>query len=109
MCQHHLAAGGKGFRSSLCPFLCEARADPKDCLPAAVCQELVHRTSLVFDDIQDRTPTRNSQPALWGKYGIEQALNAGLDLSACARMARTKLTGPTIPEGLPIRMLEILD
>ncbi len=71
--------------------------------------ELVHRTGPVFDDIQDRTTLRNSQPALWVKYGMEQSLNAGLALSACVRMALTKLTGPTIPEGLPVRILEVLE
>ena len=110
MCQHHLAAGGKGFRSSLCLSLCEALgADPEDCLPAAVCLELVHRTSLVFDDIQDRTPERNGQPALWEKYGMEQSLNAGLALSGCARMALTKLTGPSLPEGVALRTLQIME
>ncbi len=76
---------------------------------AAACPELVHRTRKVFDDIQDRTTTRNSRPALWEKYGIEQSLNAGLALSACARMALTNLTGPSFPEGLPIRILEVLE
>lgn len=48
------------------------------------------------------------QVVLWEKYGIEQALNAGLALSICARMALTKLTGPTIPVGLPVRILKVL-
>ena len=74
-----------------------------------MCLELVHRTSLVFDDIQDRTPTRNSQPALWEKYGIEQSLNAGLVLSTSARMALTKLTGTSLPQWCPLRILQLLD
>ncbi len=110
MCRHDLASQGKDFRSSLCLDLCQALgADPKDSLPAAVCLELVHRTSLVFDDIQDRTPERNSQPALWAKYGVDQALNAGLTLSACARLALTELTGPSLPEGCSIRILRVLE
>ncbi len=64
--RRHLASGGDGIRSGIGLSLCQALgADSKDCPPAAVCQELVHRTSLVFDDIRDRTPRRNSQPALW--------------------------------------------
>ncbi len=76
--RHHLASGGDGIRSGIGLSLCQALGtDSKDCAPAAVCLELVHRTSLVFDDIQDRTPTRFCQPALWERYGIEQSLNAG--------------------------------
>ncbi len=106
MCQHDLAFGGKGFRSSLCLTLCQALgADPKDSLPAGVCLELVHRTSLVFDGIQDRTPEGNSQPALWAKYGVNQAINAGLALSACARIALTQLRGPGLPEECGIQIL----
>ncbi len=108
--RHHLASGGDGIRSGIGLSLCQALGtDSKDCLPAAVCLDLVHRTSLVFDDIQDRTPTRNSQPALWERYGIEQSLNAGLALSACARMALTKLTGTSLPQGCPLRILQLLE
>ncbi len=52
---------------------------------------------------------RNSQPALWEKYGIGQSLNAGLALSACARMALTKLTGTSLPQGCPLRILRLLE
>ncbi len=108
--RRHLASGGDGIRSGIGLSLCQALgADSKDCPPAGMCRELVQRTSLAFDDIQDRTPTRNSQPALWEKYGIEQSLNAGLALSACARMALTKLTGTSLPLGFPLRILQLLE
>ncbi len=63
--RHHLASGGDGIRSGICLSLCQALGtDLKDSLPAGVCPEMVHRTSLVFDDIQDRTPVPNSRLAL---------------------------------------------
>ncbi len=62
-----------------------------------MCPEMVHRTGLVFDDIRDLSPTRNIHPALWEKYGVEQALNAGLALSACTRVTLAGLTGASLP------------
>lgn len=110
MCLHHLSSGGKGFRSGLCLSLCRALgADPAECLPAAVSLELAHRTSLVFDDIQDHTPTRNSHTALWYEYGMEQAINAGLALSACARVSLLELDSSHLPQGASLRVLEILE
>lgn len=110
MCLYHLSSGGKGFRSGLCLSLCRALgADPADCMPAAVSLELAHRTSLIFDDIQDHTPTRNSHQALWAKYGMEQALNAGLALSACARLSLMELESSHLPQGASLRVLEVLE
>lgn len=110
MCLYHLAGGGKGFRSSLCLFLCEALgADPNQCVPAAIALELAHRTSLIFDDIQDNSPVRNNQPTVWQRYGVGQALNAGLALSSCARISLTELIGATLPHESALRVLYILE
>ncbi len=44
--RHHLASGGDGIRSGIGLSLCQALGtDSKDCLPTAVCLELVHRAS----------------------------------------------------------------
>ncbi len=40
---------------------------------------------------------------------MDQALNAGLALSACARLALTELTAPSLPEGCAIRILRVLE
>ncbi len=50
---------------------------------------------------------RNSQPALWEKPGVEQALNAGLTLSAPARMSLIEPTGSHLPQGVGLRVLVI--
>lgn len=110
MCLYHLAAGGKGFRSGLCLSLAEALgADPVECLPAAISLELAHRTSLIFDDIQDNGLERNGQPSVFHVYGAEQAINAGLALSCSARMSLTELTGSSLPPGSALRVLGVLE
>lgn len=94
MCQEHLGIAdggtpaGKMARPALCLTFCEGYGGNRElCLPAALAVELVHRTSLVFDDIQDDSPARNGQPSLWSTWGKNQAINAGLQLSAYARLA----------------------
>lgn len=99
MCRYHLgladadgtptqSAAGKMLRGALCLSVseglggCASRA-----LPAALAVELVHRTSLIFDDIQDRSKTRNHRVTVWGRWGADQAINAGLALSCYSRLA----------------------
>jgi len=79
---------GKMVRSALCLAVCDALGGRREkCVPAALAIELVHRTSLVFDDIQDHSPERNHRPTLWRVWGQGQALNGGLALSCFARLA----------------------
>jgi geranylgeranyl diphosphate synthase type I len=99
MCRYHLGlaeadgaprgdAAGKMLRPVLCLAMCEALGgDIHRCLPAALSLELVHRSSLIFDDIQDRSIQRNHRPTTWGVWGVDQAINAGLALSCYARLA----------------------
>jgi geranylgeranyl diphosphate synthase, type I len=83
---------GKMVRPALCLALCEGLGgDLQDALPAALALELAHRSSLVFDDIQDRGLERNGRPTVWNLWGTEQALNAGLALSCYARLALQSL------------------
>src|SRR5207253_5923232 len=39
--------------------------------------ELLHNASLIHDDIQDGDQLRRGQRALWARYGVAQAINAG--------------------------------
>ena len=99
MCRYHLGLAdahgrpangspGKMLRSALCLAMCEALGgDVRRCLPVAVSVELIHRTSLVFDDIQDRSPLRNARPCVSAIWGHVQAINAGMALSCYSRMA----------------------
>jgi geranylgeranyl diphosphate synthase type I len=69
---------GKGLRSSLCMFACEAVGGlSEQALPAAVAIEMVHNFSLIHDDIQDRDKERRNRPTLWAIWGESRALQAG--------------------------------
>mgnify|MGYP001569050064 CR=1 FL=1 len=69
---------GKGLRSSLCLFACEAVGGlPDQALAAAVAVELVHNFSLIHDDIQDGDRERRHRPTLWALWGVPMALQAG--------------------------------
>lgn len=46
-------------------------------LDAAVALETFHNFTLVHDDIQDKGDFRQGRPAMWKRYGIEQAINTG--------------------------------
>ncbi len=99
MCRYHMGlatadgtpiqgGAGKMVRPALGLEVCEVLGgNVQQCLPAAISLELVHRTSLIFDDIQDRSPLRNHQPTVWGIWGSDQAINAGLTLSSYGRLA----------------------
>ncbi|MEK7847705.1 MAG: polyprenyl synthetase family protein, partial [Chloroflexota bacterium] len=76
------------LRSALCLAMCEALGDDlQACLPTAVSVEFIHRTSLVSDDIQDRSPIRNGRPTVQARWGDGQAVNAGLALSSYSRLS----------------------
>ena len=69
---------GKGLRSSLCMFACEAVGGRSEqALAAAVAVELVHNFSLIHDDIQDGDKERRHRPTLWAIWGSPRALQAG--------------------------------
>ncbi len=52
-------------------------ADWESALPAAAAVELVHNFSLVHDDVQDNSDKRRNRPAIWAKWGVPMAINAG--------------------------------
>jgi len=93
--RYHLEAGGKRARHGLA--LQTARllgiAEP-DCRCLAACVELLHNSSLVFDDLQDRDETRRGRPAVWVEYGPDVALCAGALLLSGAYGALSQLSRP---------------
>ena len=74
----HLATGGKRFRAQLAIEATHAMGGKVlDAVPLATACELVHNASLIHDDIQDGDAVRRGRPAVWAKYGTNQAINAG--------------------------------
>jgi len=67
------------------------------CVPAALAIELVHRTSLIFDDIQDHSPQRNHLPTVWTTWGVDQALNGDWHSPASRDWLFTAWKGKVVP------------
>ena len=89
-----LSTQGKGLRSSLCMFACEAVGGPSDqALSAAVALELVHNFSLIHDDIQDGDRERHNRPTLWAIWGSPRALQAGNVMRTLADLGVQQLLG----------------
>lgn len=81
-------AQGKGLRSTLCLFACEAlEGDLSQALPAAVALDLVHYFSLIHDDIQDGDLERHHQPTVWHLWGVPKALVAGNAMQSLGDLA----------------------
>ena len=121
MCRYHLGladvdgrpredVAGKMLRPALCLAMCEALGgEIRRCVPAALSIEVIHRTSLVFDDIQDRSPQRNHQPALWEMWGADQAINVGLALSCYARLALHSMVEQHVSPGTVLEIHRLLE
>lgn len=121
MCRYHLGlaeangaptrdGAGKMLRPALCLAMCEALGgDIHRCLPAALSLELTHRSSLVFDDIQDRSPQRNHRPTIWGVWGVDQAINGGLALSCYARLALHGMVERGVSPGTVLQVHRLLE
>ncbi len=92
---------GKSMRPALCLMVCEGLGgDPRKAVPVAASLELTHRTSLIFDDIQDNGAERNNRPSVQALWGPDQAINAGLAMSAMARLALMEDIPITDPYGI---------
>lgn len=74
----HIGSGGKRLRARLGLQAVTALGGRASAGVAwgAAC-ELLHNASLIHDDIQDGDILRRGQPALWSRYGVAQAINAG--------------------------------
>ena len=88
-----LSSQGKGLRSSLCMFACEAVGGlPEQALSAAVAIELVHNFTLIHDDIQDGDRERHHRPTVWAIWGAPKALQAGNVMRVLADLGIQRLT-----------------
>ncbi|MEM1516829.1 MAG: polyprenyl synthetase family protein [Thermofilum sp.] len=71
----YMVAGGKFLRGALTLFSADiAGCDKARALPIALAVELMHASSLVYDDISDYAESRRGQPSFWKKYGLDEAV-----------------------------------
>ena len=73
-----LFAGGKGFRAKLIRMMADNLVlDAKTELLLSQTIEFIHNSSLLHDDLVDRSSLRRGKPAAWLKYSPEYAVLAG--------------------------------
>lgn len=74
----HISTGGKRLRARLALLSVQALSGrATDGIAWGASCELLHNASLIHDDIQDGDHYRRGKQALWVRYGIAQAINAG--------------------------------
>lgn len=73
-----LFGGGKGFRAKLTQMIC-SDLDLTEETVKLLCQtiEFIHNSSLLHDDLVDRSSLRRGKTAAWLKYSPEYAVLAG--------------------------------
>jgi geranylgeranyl diphosphate synthase type I len=60
-------------------------------MPAAAAVELIHKFSLIHDDIEDASYERHHRPTVWKLWGRSQAINGGDAMFALAYLALLRL------------------
>src|SRR5690606_38826872 len=78
-------------------------------VPAAAAVEILHRFTLLHDDVEDRSDTRNGRPALWTFAGDAQAINTGDGLFALSHLAMHRLRDRGVPDGAVLAAMRELD
>ncbi|HEX8024863.1 MAG TPA: polyprenyl synthetase family protein [Candidatus Limnocylindrales bacterium] len=115
MCRYHLGLDGSGPSGKrMRPLLgllayASIAGDYRKALPGAAAVELGHNFSLVHDDIEDGDRERRHRPALWARYGIPQAINAGDLLFSLSRVALHRLTDLGFPDKTVLRLVRLYD
>ena len=100
---------GKALRPSLCLFACESLSGSiGPSIPAAVAIELIHKFSLIHDDIQDKDEFRYNQATLWTIWGVPKALIAGNVLRIIADQCLEKLVANGTEIDRALFVIEIL-
>lgn len=91
----HAAGGGKRVRPMLAVLMCGAVGGREaDALQAAAAIELMHTSSLVHDDIMDRSELRRGRETLHHLHGIPTAVLAGDALLAVAFRMIQRVASP---------------
>jgi geranylgeranyl diphosphate synthase type I len=115
MCRYHLGLDGSGPAGKrMRPLLgllayASIAGDYRRALPGAAAVELGHNFSLVHDDIEDGDRERRHRPALWARYGVPQAINAGDLLFSLSRVALHRLTDLGFPDKTVLRLVRLYD
>jgi geranylgeranyl diphosphate synthase, type I len=100
---------GKFVRPYLCLLSCQAvGGDTSAIIPAAAAIELIHKFSLIHDDIEDASHERHHRPTVWRLWGQSQAINAGDAMFTLAYVALLKLKDSGIADERIVGSTKIL-
>ena len=90
---HHLRSGGQRTRALIC-LECSAALGltPSDATALACVVECLHNASLVQDDLQDSSPQRRGESAVWKAFGSNTAICLTDLLLSCAYSALGKIS-----------------
>lgn len=103
MAQHHFSRLGKMVRARFVAQLGRCYQLPaKITLDWAVACELLHNATLVHDDLQDGDTVRRGVPALWAKFGANQAINFGDFLLT---LAPSPILYANLPDPIKLRLM----
>ena len=103
-------SSGERLHPVLCLSSCEALSDQfQTALPAAAAVELAHQYSLIHEDVQSGTPTRDDRPSVWWVWGPGQAINAGDGMHAMARLALLRLQEQNFASGKLLEAMRLFD
>jgi len=73
----YMLYGGKMLRGAITLFVAERfGCGEADALPIAAAVELMHASSLVYDDISDGSEVRRGRPSYWKRFGLDEAVVA---------------------------------
>jgi geranylgeranyl diphosphate synthase type I len=95
---------GKKVRPLLMALVARAiSGDYRHVLAAGAALELIHNFTLIHDDVMDASLERRHRPAVWTRWGSNQAINAGDGLYALANLSSARLLDQGAP---PRRVVE---
>ena len=79
--QHHINSGGSRLRANIAISVAKEAGLSQDIqYRIAAATEILHQSSLLLDDIQDRDGFRRGKPSIWKEYGEGVAINLSLIL-----------------------------
>ena len=100
---------GKKIRPLMMALVARAiTGDYRHVLPAGAALELLHNFTLIHDDVMDRSLERRHRPAVWTRWGNDQAINAGDGLYALANLSVARLLTLGTPPEKVVRTFETL-
>lgn len=93
-----------------CLMVCRGLGGNIDTLiPAAASLELTNGFNQIHEDIENGTPNRDGQDAVWWVWGPAQAINAGDGMHALARLVMLKIQERGSSPDIAYKSIQLLD